>query len=674
MSQNTQWNMLKDALRSAIEALPGHRVTHALFTTYAFEPEFFETAILPLLLPDGGAGLSLHSVVRRLQLESLLRESPITIDVYFDARVVVPGCPFLPYSMLPVRLAHEFHGKLILLRLEDEHGKACCVLGTGSANLTKAGWWENLEAWHFTGAFDPARPPAGLLPGIRTLLGFLAERARPGAATDFFTDSFSTARPRRHAAGEPLLGVFTPGGDTFLDWISEHADEAETRLEVISPYFAESGHAALVSDLLDATGSPGIDLWLPEDPWQAGGPAVLMDEAAYVDLSEVDSLRWCRMADARLAEARRKEQTPRFLHAKLIRKPGSFCFMGSVNFSNKAFRHNFEAGFLFPDAGGAWLASRQPATLRFLKPAEQAMQADVDESLPALWASFNWQTLVLKVGPFTIPADRAHRNASLRIIDAQGADSGLCIKLPGSLLLEREGSLHRDLQTNPWIRLAFPGRPPLRTTLAWVQQEALEYRPPPVTLQPDAWRILEMWRSLAEGEAGSGPMDPGALEVLLKGRSKRGEASLEGEPGQDLFEEMAVAHGSFYLLRRRLQAEQKKGNLARCEYYLSAPRPDALTSLLAHIEQPGDECPVEPIAAWVMLQWSIQICQDHAKLDSAKALGRRAEDALAALLAREPLSALEPRFLDWVGRMFLCPPGEERRLARHFLSGETPQP
>lgn len=211
MSQGSQWNMLKDALRGAIEALPGYRVTHALFTTYAFEPEFFETAILPLLLPDGGAGLSLHSVVRRLQLESLLRASPIAIDVYFDARVVVPGCPFLPYGMLPVRLAHEFHGKLILLRLEDERGKACCVLGAGSANLTKAGWWENLEAWHFTAPFDPARPPAGLLSGIRTLFAFLAGQVRTGAATDVLSDSFATARPPPPRGGRASSRRVHPG-------------------------------------------------------------------------------------------------------------------------------------------------------------------------------------------------------------------------------------------------------------------------------------------------------------------------------------------------------------------------------------------------------------------------------------------------------------------------------
>ena len=437
---------------------------------------------------------------------------------------------------------------------------------------------------------------------------------------------------------------------------------------MISPYFAQTGHAALVSDLLKATGSRALQLWLPEDPWQAGGPAVLMEESAYDALTASDSLRWCRMGDTKLAEARHTAQTPRFLHAKLIRKPGSFCFMGSVNFSNKAFRSNFEAGFLFPDTGGAWLAPVKPAALRFLKPAEQALHTGVDESAPALWARFNWQSRVLQVGPFAVLKNKAHRKATLRILDAQGADSGLGVTLPGSVPIPVDAPLHLDLQSNPWIRLVFPDG---AVALAWVQQEALEHRPLPVDLQPDVWRILEMWRCLAEGEAGSGPVDLGALEVLLKSRGERGDAPLAGEPEQDIFEEMAAAHASFYLLRRRLQTEHALGNVARCEYYLSAPRPDSLTSLLARIEHPADERPVEPVAAWVMLQWVIQICQDHPRLAPAQALSQRAEGLLKGLLACEPLCGLDRRFLEWAQRMFLCAPGKERGVARHFQTGEA---
>ena len=117
---STQWMMMKAALRGAIEGLPGYRVRYAVFTTYAFEPEFFESSILPLLLPGGEADLSLTSAVRRLQVEALLRDVPIDIDVYFDQRVVMAGCPLLPYEMKPMRSQGEFHGKVILLLLENQ--------------------------------------------------------------------------------------------------------------------------------------------------------------------------------------------------------------------------------------------------------------------------------------------------------------------------------------------------------------------------------------------------------------------------------------------------------------------------------------------------------------------------------------------------------------------------
>lgn len=672
MSQSaTRWDMLKDGLRTAIEDLPDYRVTHALFTTYAFEPEFFETSILPLLLPNGGADLSLHSALRRLQLESLLRASPISIDVYFDAHVVVPGCPLLPYGMRPVRLKDEFHGKVVLLRLEDPQGKVRCVLGAGSANLTRAGWWENLEAWHFTPDFNPAHPPAGLLPGVKALLEFLAKRSQPGEATRALSEDFDNARPDSKTDG-PVFGVFTPQGESFLGWLGTQVEKGEEdeRLEVISPYFPEMGHEALVNELLEATGSGGLDLWLPEDSWQSGGPAALIEEDCYDALKSLDGLHWCQMRDAELAKSRQKEQTPRFLHAKLIRQPGRYCFMGSVNFSNKAFRSNYEAGFLFADTTQPWLMPLASQPERFLKPPQQACHEGLDDSTPELWATFNWQTFVLRMD-FVSKSDRKkNAGATLRLLDAQGAESRLSITLPGDLPLKADGPIYRDLQTNPWIKLLFPDG---RIALAWVQQDALEYRPPPVDLRPDVWRILEMWRSLAEGNAGSHPVDFGSIEVILKHRGDYGEAPLEGEPDHNLFEEMAAAHGSFYLLRWRLQDERERKNLARCEYYLSAPRPDSLASLVERIEQPAEGGPVEAVTAWVMLQWVVQICHDHNDLPLAKALHRRAKGVLDNLLAREPLSGLDPDFLEWAKRMFLCEPSKECNVARHFKRAESSQ-
>ncbi|MCV2356554.1 phospholipase D-like domain-containing protein [Paucibacter sp. B2R-40] len=671
MSETTsQWGMLKDALRSAIEELDGYRVTDALFTTYAFEPEFFETAILPLLQPDGGDGLSLHSAVRHLQMESLLRDSPINVAVYFDARVVVAGCPMLAYEMLPMRLQHEFHGKVMLLRLENGKGLVRWVLGAGSANLTKAGWWENIECWYFAPAFDPAKPPAGVVPGLVGLLSFLTGSGARNSVAAMFRKELSDSSALRRRSDEPLFQVFVPGKPSFIKWFDEimkHKVKQSdgVRVEVFSPYFADAGHAELVQLLLNTTGAKALDLWLPEDPWQAAGGAAQIEEDAYCALRDAANLRWCEFGDADLAGSRRKEETPRFFHAKVIRIPGQFCFMGSVNFSNKAFKLNFEAGFLFPDKGDAWLTdlSRQP--IRFLKPLEPATHADVVETGPNIFAIFNWHTLELGIDFVTSKDRRRYAETEVRLIDAQGKKFGRATMLPHSFKLKTSESLYRDLQSNPWIKVEVDG---VGLSIVWVQQCALDHRPPPEDLRPDVWRILEMWRSLAAGGTGSCPGDYEQLEVLLLRRGASGETPPAGSLELDIFEEMAAVHGSFYLLRVRLKEEQLRLNSVRCEYYFSAPRPDSLRCLVDRIEQAEDGNVVEPVAAWAMLLWVIQICSDHREILSAKKLSLRAKCLLNGLLLQKPLSTLEPVWLEWAERMFLCAPGQESGVARHFVN------
>lgn len=669
----TQWQTLQDAFRAAVEALPGYRVTDAVFTTYAFEPEFFETSILSLLLPEGDGNLSLHSAVRRLQIENILRETPIAIDVYFDAHVVMPGCPLLPYGMKAMRGPGEFHGKVILLRLEDSVGNVRCILGAGSANLTQAGWWENIEAWHFAPAFDPLRPPGGLLPGVRALLTFLARSGQAGKATQVLERLFNRAMLTRKKPDEPEFGVFLPGVDGFLEWLGKRVKAIgdNARLEVISPYFAETDHASLTSDLLDVTHSQALDLWLPIDPWQAGGAAALIEASCFDELSKVDALRWSQVSEIGLVECRKSNQTPRFLHAKVIRQAGNFCFMGSVNFSNKAFRLNYEAGFLFRDEGASWLEPIAENPTRFLKPAELARHEGMDDTLPELFACFDWQTQILQADFVRRKEAVKYDGQSVRLIDAQGVECRRRVTLPASIKVKIDESIYQDLKTNPWIRFAFPDG---RLVLVWVQQEGLEYRPPPEELRPDVWRILDMWRGLAGGRKGSGPGDFEALEILLKQRFTDTEAPPEGAPEQDMFGEMAAAHGSFYLLRRTLREAAASDNRQRCDYYFCAPRPDTLASLVDRFDRAGNqENKPEALSAWVILQWVIQICRDHKALASAKSLSHRAEVELEKLLTEEPLCALDTRFLDWAARMFLCEPGRERGVTRHFKQTERLQ-
>lgn len=675
MSQTgPQWKMLKDELRDVIEAQQGFRVTHALFTTYAFEPAFFESLILPLLLPEGERNLSLHSAVRRLQVEAMLRASPISVDVYFDARVAMPGCALLPYRMHPMHIAPaEFHGKVVLLRMEDERGSVRFVLGAGSANLTKAGWWENIEAWYFASAFDPRRTPAGIRPALNSLFRFLranSQADQPTAAATMRSELEQSSNVRMKS-GEPVFGVFLPAElrnentKSFPGWLERLVPAAPNKapIEVISPYFCDAPPAALIKTLYAATHGTAAHVWLPEDPWHAGGTAALIEAARYNALAEVDTLRWCRMAEANLAAQRNREKPPRFLHAKVIRQPGNFCFMGSVNFSYKAFHHNFEAGFLFPDNGQPWLTPQPGRPARFLKPAEPDRLEGSDAGIPNIVATFDWQLERLHLSLMHGSRDKnVLEDADFQIVDAKGKASGKWLALPVDI--KADSSLCSDLKTNPWIRLRFRDG---RKALVWVQQTALEYRPPPENLNPNVWRILEMWRGLAEGRMGSQPGDFEPLEIVLRARDPDDEALPAAAPVEDVFQAMSAVHGSFHLLRQRL-----KQDAGRREYYFSAPRPDTLITLIDRFEQPAPEdTPVEPVAKWVILQWVGQICRDHlGAVPAANALLKRAVTQLETLLASKPMCDLDQRFLDWSARMFLCNPGSERYVARSITRTE----
>ncbi|SAL00139.1 hypothetical protein AWB81_05847 [Caballeronia arationis] len=163
------------------EASAGAHITHALFTSFAFETNFFEANIVPLLLESTDA-MSSHEGVRRLQLNEKLCLMPDSarpeIEVFVDANAADRAVPWLPYQLHAVQMSGAFHGKVILLRLErGENGNVGTewVLGCGSANLTFAGWWENIETWHFTAPFSANAVPADIFPDLNRMLDWLRE-------------------------------------------------------------------------------------------------------------------------------------------------------------------------------------------------------------------------------------------------------------------------------------------------------------------------------------------------------------------------------------------------------------------------------------------------------------------------------------------------------------------
>src|SRR3954447_7528129 len=78
-------DVLTDRLQQAVG---GRRVDAAVFTTFSFEPGFFEQEILTALFD-----VTWHHVpkLRRLQFEDLLRRLSGRVAVYYDQRALVDG-------------------------------------------------------------------------------------------------------------------------------------------------------------------------------------------------------------------------------------------------------------------------------------------------------------------------------------------------------------------------------------------------------------------------------------------------------------------------------------------------------------------------------------------------------------------------------------------------------
>lgn len=126
------------------------RVRLAVFFTYMFDPGFFGDRSHPDPLrsrlepqPPRGARASRGCITQGRASGRLLRFAGNTRD-----RVVCdPRLP--PLRPQPSRWRVPSENILLLLEEEDEAQKSSSLLlVTTSANLTQAGWWENLEAAH----------------------------------------------------------------------------------------------------------------------------------------------------------------------------------------------------------------------------------------------------------------------------------------------------------------------------------------------------------------------------------------------------------------------------------------------------------------------------------------------------------------------------------------------
>ncbi len=335
------------ALGEAItERLAGRRVLAAVFTTYSFDPGFFELHVLPLLF---ARGFSKEDTVRIVQLDEELRSTPVA--VYFDRGAVNPGRGGGSLgNHIGIRRASTsgatkgcFHPKLILALVDDGDGAEALVAGALSANLTESGHWTNVECAWIDEVSGDARCSyrddlLGVLAAVRKEVKVPETKHD---ALDRIIEFLRTVEPakQRTQSGRYLPRLFY-GQAAFATFLqSELRLTAETyHLEVISPFF-DDGRA--MRELHAALAPKTTRVFLPLGDDGAAACA----KPTFDAIGGLENVAWARFVDP--SYLRRSAKGPddlrRTVHAKVYRlwskadgQHREFVILGSVNLTGAA--------------------------------------------------------------------------------------------------------------------------------------------------------------------------------------------------------------------------------------------------------------------------------------------------------------------------------------------------
>ncbi|RYZ12246.1 MAG: hypothetical protein EOO70_09215, partial [Myxococcaceae bacterium] len=262
--------------------MENRRLVSAVFTTFRFDPGFFEAEVLPVFFD---VSLSHANAIKLVQLEDTLTKQSVNIAVYYDQHGLVAEGASAKLDVRRVPLQHStgiFHPKNVLALVEDvepddsgHHPRAllCACL---SANLTRAGWWENVEVAHIEtieeGTATNLRDPliAYLDRLVRT-----AEFQRPNdelrkrhTALWDLRNFLEGTRQRDHRSVEGRLRTqFHNGEESLPDFIANSSVNAVRGLclEIISPYFDDASESAPLEALVERFQPREVRVHLPRN-------------------------------------------------------------------------------------------------------------------------------------------------------------------------------------------------------------------------------------------------------------------------------------------------------------------------------------------------------------------------------------------------------------------------
>jgi hypothetical protein len=648
-------------------------VKAALFTTYTFDPEFFELEVIPLLLP-GNRAFSSDSRVKQFQVREALRESQISLDVFYDLPMYrrEGSCsPSMEYQFHGVHRGNNaFHAKLALILVHDnDYGQDCLMVAAGSNNLSRSGWWSNIECLHWEMVWPKTSSRRFLDQLIADVNWLRDERrldsTRQVSALDQIATYLQTCTGAADAADVSYYGLtdVTRQGSFqgFLRRESQRRwDYDNLTLEIISPFFANDVNN-VEHEFFFKLGVRNIHLLLPQD----NDENALCHQRYFDHINEQDGIAWAKWADGTSTQLKLKGQVFRPLHAKVYHfynGKESWGFVGSVNFTHKAMRDNVEAGFLvkFDSPTPLLTPIRRPGSIeKFEVPMELLPGLAEDEeqkALPRIDLAYDW-TEQLLTGitdshmSYTVSILTPEGRAAVHdwpITGTQRAFEGDITELEKLL---RNGSLVKVSGFNSRSGESFPAHTVMLMQTGW-SHKPLEL--PDLT----AAEILAIYASLTPEQRARSVDAHLIRKLILAGEAGDMTLPIDDLGADQFFSEYAEIFNAFRHLRKRLDIAQENDNQAIVDYYLTGTGMDSLPTLIDQVTAP--ENATSAVTAYLVVLCAREIYQDSAfrKRRRVKGLLAQLRKQIRALKSSDSIklenntAAGRRTFFDWFEKQF----------------------
>lgn len=584
------------------DAIGGRRVKTALFLTYQFDPGFFETQVLRLLF---SRGFSEKENIRRVQIDEELRKID-HLAVFYDRRELKTegGSARLDYKRIGVgREWGVFHPKNVILIVEKEtegEKQESLILVTTSANLTKSGWWENVEVAHVMEIKDEAI--VGLREdflGRNGLINLLRNEDKTGDANEildtiraFFISKTYTAGKK--SSGGTLHPRFFVGNQRLPEFITEVIVKGGQwcYMEVISPFFDNTKDAKTLDALIKEINPIETRILLPR-----GQDGAALCESDYYNAVKKLKAEWSELPGGitRWSEKDR-ESAERYVHAKVIRlfSPSlkeEFILSGSPNLTGAAHSANktgnFETAVLTggkvdykPDWWLTHVVGKQPSLFRV----KESDEPSEGLSFPNVSFRYDWKKKELS---YFWEEEKKPSSVEVRfgnvvqfIID--NVKFGKWVVLGG----EQAAPIEERLKSSSFLEVWVDGLGPYRVL---VREDGMGMKPA-LFYELSAEDILEYW-SLLSPEQRDAFLDRKMLAFIDQALAKAGQGEKsEEEAPESMFDRFAGIFHAFSCLQEYVSEAIKEKRHNEASYRLFALRHDTLPNLINKVtaEEEGD--------------------------------------------------------------------------------------